>query len=102
MSRSYKKFRCIKDRCGLRVKKYAQPKTAASRTVRRSEDIPNGCAYKKLYCSWDISDYCFLPRKGESDDARLYSAWQSSAWLRRKYGSFKRYRYYVYRAYRNK
>ena len=37
-----------------------QQKRAANKTVRRSWDIPNGCAYKKLYCSYDICDYKFL------------------------------------------
>ena len=37
-----------------------QQKRFTNKTVRRSWDIPNGCAYKKLYCSYDICDYKFL------------------------------------------
>ena len=102
MSRSYKKFRCIKDRCKIGTKKYAQPKTYANRTVRRSEDIPNGSGYKKYYCSWDISDHRFLPKKEKIENSELRSVWESNYRIRRKYGSFERYKRYIYRAYRNK
>ena len=35
-------------------------KRFANKKVRRTENIPNGGAYKKLYCSYDICDYKFL------------------------------------------
>ena len=33
------------------------PKRFSNKTIRREEDIPNGKAYKKYYCSWNIHDY---------------------------------------------
>ena len=35
-------------------------KRLASKKVRHAEDIHNGGAYKKVFCSWDICDYRFL------------------------------------------
>lgn len=35
-------------------------KHAAAAKVRRAVDVPDGGAYKKLYCSWDIFDYKFI------------------------------------------
>lgn len=98
MSRSYKKFPCVKDRCSLKTKKREQPKTYASRHVRRSDDIPNGSSYKKLYCSWDISDYRFLP-----EENGFRTAWKRrEKYLRRKWGSYENYRRSLLREYRNK
>ena len=34
-------------------------KRSASKVVRRyMNELPNGRGYKKIYCSWDIFDYC--------------------------------------------
>ena len=54
MSRSYKKIPCCKDHTrGM--------KKCANRYVRRNYFmVPSGMAYKKLFCSWNISDYKFL------------------------------------------
>jgi hypothetical protein len=35
-------------------------KRFANKKVRHAGGIPNGGAYKKLFCSWDICDYKFL------------------------------------------
>ncbi len=51
MSRSYKKYCVSKD------KNSQFGKHQASKTVRRFKNIPNGNAYKKYYCSWNICDY---------------------------------------------
>lgn len=52
MSRSYKKNPYYKDHNrGM--------KQCANRTVRNTFDVPNGNAYKKVFCSYDISDYSF-------------------------------------------
>jgi hypothetical protein len=32
-------------------------KNYANKVVRKSRDIPNGKAYKKFFCSYDICDY---------------------------------------------
>ena len=34
-------------------------KNKANRKVRHIDDIPNGSAYKKLFESWNISDFSF-------------------------------------------
>lgn len=62
MSRSYKKHNWCKCAGDSSMKKLF------NRRIRRSkkfEDIPNGNAYKKLSCSWEIADY------------RFDSSWQS-------------------------
>lgn len=56
MSRSYKKhnwFKCAGD---------TSMKKLFNRRIRRNKkyiDIPDGNAYRKLNCSWDIADYRF-------------------------------------------
>lgn len=52
MSRSYKKHPY--EGCGSDKK---HGKKHANRKVRRTEDVPNGKAYKKLYNSYNIVDY---------------------------------------------
>lgn len=52
MSRSYKKNPISKD--GGSRKTYS--KRLANKAVRRSKIIGDGKWYKKLYCSWNISD----------------------------------------------
>ena len=37
-----------------------QQKRFANKRVRRTGDTPNGGAYKKPYCSYNICDYKFL------------------------------------------
>lgn len=54
MSRSYKKNLVAKERNDKYNKKCANKK------VRKAKDIPNGKAYKKIYCSYDICDYAFM------------------------------------------
>lgn len=56
MSRSFKKTPIVKDR-RVGGKKFANHK------VRRSEDVPNGKAYRKFYNSYDISDFKFRRTK---------------------------------------
>ena len=58
MSRSRKKVSCFSD-YSRRYTKYA--KRQASKVVRRYPLwIPDGAAYKRLYCSYNICDYKFL------------------------------------------
>ena len=35
-------------------------KRFANKKVRHARGVPNGGAYKKVFCSWDICDYKFL------------------------------------------
>ncbi len=60
MSRSYRKFPMRKfNRSGM--------KTIASRKVRRYKgEIQNGNSYKKIFNSWDISDFCWYQTKEEA------------------------------------
>jgi hypothetical protein len=52
MSRSFKKEKIVKDH-NKGMKQFANKK------VRCSDDIPSGNSYKKVFNSWDISDYSF-------------------------------------------
>lgn len=56
MSKSYKKYTCFTDNQRSGAKK---EKRFANKKVRKTFDINDGCAYKKLYCSWNIHDYKF-------------------------------------------
>lgn len=53
MSRSRKKIACTKD--SGKGKTWA--KRQANKKVRRTEGIPNGKQYRKVFCSWDIFDW---------------------------------------------
>ena len=56
LSRSYKKYPCCKDERSCK-----NGQRFANKTIRQHDgEIPNGRAYKKLYCSWDICDYKFV------------------------------------------
>lgn len=55
MSRSYRKNLWITQE----GKAKAYFKNQANRKIRRTEDVPDGRAFKKYYCSYDISDYCY-------------------------------------------
>jgi hypothetical protein len=56
MSRSYKKTPVIKD-TSCKGTRYKSGKQIANRAVRNHDDVPNGGSYKKVYCSWNISDW---------------------------------------------
>ena len=100
MSRSYKKSAVLKDRTRTSKDRF-KPKTFANRAVRRYKDIPGGkSSFKKIYCSWDISDYRFkgqpneteLKREWDNGDVRLHEIYKSyddalfywRKWYRRK------------------
>lgn len=74
MSRSYKKSAVLKDSTQTSKDRF-KPKTFANRAVRQYEDIPGGkSGFKKIYCSWDISDYKF---KGQPNEAELKREWDN-------------------------
>jgi len=81
MSRSYKKYPCVKDRNPF-------AKMQANKLVRRTKDIPNGKSYRKIYDSWNISDYVFEITWGE------YWFKELNDWKRRD-----EYFYYLKRGY---
>ena len=54
MSRSYKHIACCKDSNTKGMKRLA------NKMVRKTFDIPSGNAYKKVFCSYNISDYKFF------------------------------------------
>jgi len=84
MSRSYKKFPVIKEssRKSTRVK---SGKQIANRAVRNQEVVPNGGSYKKVYCSWNISDYRLI-----KTEAELKREWDSGAeYLHKRYNSYE-------------
>lgn len=73
MSRSYRKFPVVKDRTRTSKDRF-KPKTFANRAVRRYDDIPTGksCFFKKIYCSWIISDYRFITVPDEKEFKRQW------------------------------
>lgn len=73
MSRSYRKFPVIKDRCRTSKDRF-KSKTYANRAVRRYIEMPSGksCFFKKVYCSWIISDYRFLIATDEKEFKRRW------------------------------
>lgn len=54
MSRSYKKVPGWTDYSRNRTR---WSKRTASKAVRRSKNVPDGGAYKRAYCSYDIRDW---------------------------------------------
>lgn len=76
MSRSYKHYPFVKDRASCKVGK----KLASARVrvyIKRGGEIANGNAYKKLYQSWDICDYCW------SETWQQYQDWFNNGCSRR-------------------
>ena len=61
MSRSYRKFAVIKDKDRTSKRRFKH-KTIANRAVRKNKDeiISGKSGFKKIYCSWNISDYRFV------------------------------------------
>lgn len=77
MSRSYRKFPIIKDHTRIHTQTSQnrfKPKTFANRAVRRYKEVPSGksCFFKKIYCSWFISDYCFVDCMSETEVIRRW------------------------------
>ncbi len=100
MSRSYRKFPCVKDsqRHNNPVRKRQQSKTYASRLVRRKEDVPSHSAYRKFFCSWDISDYRFIMTERD-----LRRAWEEQApQYCRGFRNFREFRAWWYKVYKRK
>lgn len=75
MSRSYRKFPIIKD-SHRRDRSHIKSKDFANRAVRRYKEIPIGksCFFKKIYCSWFISDYSFIDCMSETEAIRQWES----------------------------
>jgi hypothetical protein len=65
MSRSRKKSPIVKDPANKGMKRLANKK------VRRTNNIPSGKAYKKVFESWDISDYRWIWTKEDAIDSYM-------------------------------
>ncbi|MDE5772714.1 MAG: hypothetical protein K2I06_14025 [Ruminococcus sp.] len=90
MSRSYKKFPVIKDRARISKDRF-KPKTYANRAVRRYKDFPTGksCFFKKIYCSWFICDYRFIPPSDEKEFKRQWESEIKDIAVKRKTYNYK-------------
>ena len=55
-------------------------KRNAAKAVRNNRDIPNGGAYKKLFCSYDIADFVSDERFDEESPARG-AKWTRKGWV---------------------
>ena len=84
MSRSFKKNPVFKDST-RKGATYKSGKQIANRTVRRKLDIPKGSGYKKMFCSYNISDYSFRMSERE-----LMEEWEKKdSWIRRQFKTLK-------------
>ena len=97
MSRSYKKTPVIKD-SGCKGTRYKSGKQIANRAVRNQEDVLNGGSYKKVYCSWNISDWRFMKTEEE-----LRKEWDSGKKrLRETYKTYEEAKFAWEKVFRNK
>ena len=75
MSRSYKKHPRVKDPANKYEKRFANKK------VRKTNNVPSGGGYRKIYCSWEISDYCWIWTKEQAiqewEEGNVYSGFKT-------------------------
>ena len=84
MSRSYKKNPFIKD-AARKGPTYKSGKQIANRIVRHTGDIPGGGGCRKVYCSYNISDFAF-----RMDESELRAEWnQPDSFLRKEYLTYR-------------
>lgn len=83
MSRSYKKHPIVKDPAGKYMKRFANKK------VRRTKDIPNGKAYRKVFETWDISDFRWIWSREKA--IYDYLTAEPDSWIRKKYETLEEY-----------
>ena len=94
MSRSFRKHPCVKDPARKYMKRYANKK------VRHTKNIPNGGAYKKIFESWKISDYCWLWTRQEA-----INEWENESltnYLKTRFKSLEEYLSYWEKCVRRK
>ena len=84
MSRSYKKTPVLKD-TSCKGSTFKSGKQIANRAVRNHDDEPNGGGYKKVYCSWKISDFRFM-----KTEAELRKEWDNgNSYLHKTYDTYE-------------
>lgn len=83
MSRSFKKSNWVKDSNNKNMKRFANKK------VRHSKDIPSGKAYKKYFCSYEISDYKWIWTRQEA--IQEYNKGLRSKYLRDRFATLEEY-----------
>ena len=84
MSRSYKKNPFIKD-AARKGSTYKSGKQIANRIVRHTGDIPGGGGYRKVYCSYNISDFAF-----RMDESELRTEWdRPDSFLRKEFRTYR-------------
>ncbi len=86
MSRSYKKHNRVKDPANKGMKRYANKK------VRHTKNVPNGKAYKKLFESWDISDWNWIWTKEQAIED--YNSAPEDSWIKKHYETLEKYLMY--------
>ena len=97
MSRSYKKTPVIKD-SSCKGSSFKSGKQIANRAVRNHQDVPSGGSYKKVYCSWNISDWRFM--QTESELRRLWD--NGDAYLHGRYKTYEQARIAWKKVFKNK
>ena len=84
MSRSSKKHPWVTDH-----KLHNDMKKFANKKVRNQEDLPNGRAFKKVFCSYDICDYKWRQTKEEAieeyENALKHTEFKWNRWLLEEY-----------------
>lgn len=97
MSRSYKKSPIYKDST-LKGPTYKSGKQIANRIVRRKSICGGRGAYKRLVCSYDISDYKF-----RVTEEQFRKEWENNEYgIRDRFGSYRRAYLYWKKYYRLK
>lgn len=97
MSRSYKKNPCCTDGKAGKTK---DSKRHSNKRARNKEDIPNYSGYKKVYCSYNIHDYC---SRWTWEEAK--QKWENASddnYLKRKYSNLKDFYRYWLKCYKTK
>jgi len=80
MSRSYRKNVWVVDgqkKNRSRSNRKKEEKRFANKAVRNTKDVPNGGAFKKFSCSWNIADYRW-PMGKPIQDKIIYCGYGSS------------------------
>ena len=84
MSRSYKKYPCSKDGGPTRVK---FTKREANKKVRRTDNIPSGKSYRRVFEPYDIHDYINYWPWAEAKE--WYEAHKDDTYWLRRYPTLK-------------
>ena len=102
MSRSRRKYPCIKDRYGSKSLSFY--KRLSNSKIRRTEDVPDNKGFKKVFESWKIHDY--ISKWSESN---FYKNWKEEEKLpeekqlyHNEFGDYKKALYWFMKTYINK